>query len=59
MSASKQDIRDAGTELHPSAVHIRMEAKEDFNFPGLADEETVTYVTSCFSDVDDHSGVQD
>jgi hypothetical protein len=37
VTASKQDIRAAAKELHPNAVNIRMEAKEDFNVPGLAD----------------------
>jgi predicted house-cleaning noncanonical NTP pyrophosphatase (MazG superfamily) len=39
MTASKQEIRGAAKERHPNAVNIRMEAKEDFNIPGIADEE--------------------
>ena len=39
MPASKHDIRVAAKERHPNAVNIRMEAKEDFNIPGIADEE--------------------
>jgi hypothetical protein len=36
VTASKQDVRAAAKELHPNAVKIRMEAKEDFNVPGAA-----------------------
>ena len=39
MLASKQQIRVAAKERHPTAVNIRLEAKEDFNIPGIADEE--------------------
>ena len=37
MPASKQDIRAAAQARHPTAVSIRMEAKEDFSIPGVAE----------------------
>jgi hypothetical protein len=37
MLASKHDIRVAAKERHPSAVNIRLEAKEDFKIPGVVE----------------------
>ena len=39
MPASKHDIRIAAKVCHPNAVNIRVESKEDFSIPGIAEVE--------------------